>query len=474
MPSDIKKSKSSRTLKTAPLYDQRILNSGLPPEPKRSSREPKEGQKPKDRQTPLADAPPPQQGQKNLYRKLTRSSVTEIFNKPLPRVDNTLPPVAAEAKDQYLPSSPDFQLPSEEIQRQRRLEKVRRMLGERIPAELIYRGGTKIINVNAFPDPPSPTQTDTLTQREQREKQPKQPLRIARRASFSPSSFPTLSSVSATLLPTGHASALGKSHILTHLNGPPTPTANSLLKEGLQEGRKTNSDVNAHPEPRMFSPFVFTKDVTLPRARTFHAIVSSNKSRPSTADGPSDAPLQRRKDVEKNSSPPRPSSLHTSTVIQPSSPTRDSQNDKPSVMEPTLEVDVDSHLSRPESTLLSPMEFTKPSFQLTVGDEDGVEDDSSSGSQTPPPRPRYRKQSETVRGRTSSHTSNSDLHALFSRPDTPFVDSVESGLLAPQATVEGQGDPRDPVMRRERRQGWSGEWNRGDMQDVIKTLRTLK
>jgi hypothetical protein len=148
-------------------------------------------------------------------------------------------------------------------------------------------------------------------------------------------------------------------------------------------------------------------------------------------------------------------------------------------MEPTLEVDMDSHLSRPESSLLSPMKFSKSSFQLTAGDEDGVENDPSSETQASPLIHRFRKESETVCGKTSSHSSasNSDLHALFSRPDTPFMDSVvplEPGPLAPQATVQGQDEAQDAVVRRERRQGWSGEWNREDMQDVIKTLRSLK
>ena len=54
---------------------------------------------------------------------------------------------------------------------------------------------------------------------------------------------------------------------------------------------------------------------------------------------------------------------------------------------------------------------------------------------------------------------------------TPFVDAVV--LAEPHDatswTAEGQN-----VVRRERLQGWSGEWNRNDMQDVISKLRNLK
>jgi hypothetical protein len=180
----------------------------------RSARESEQGQQPNEQKTLFVDRSHPPQGQSNFHRRPTHSSVIEIFDNPLPQVDSSLPLLPSEAKGQHSPRSPDFEFPSVEVQRQRRLEKVRRMLGERVPPELIYRGGIKrIMNVNVFPDPPSPVQTDTFTRREQREKQPKKPLGLARRASLTPSSFPTLSSVSATLLPTGHA--LGKPHYLT-------------------------------------------------------------------------------------------------------------------------------------------------------------------------------------------------------------------------------------------------------------------
>ncbi|KAF7437500.1 hypothetical protein PC9H_004341 [Pleurotus ostreatus] len=59
------------------------------------------------------------------------------------------------------------------------------------------------------------------------------------------------------------------------------------------------------------------------------------------------------------------------------------------------------------------------------------------------------------------------------RPSTPFIDA----LVPMDEEAETQAPPVKlirPSSRRERRQGWSGEWNRDDMQDVIKKLRNLK
>ncbi|KAF4584686.1 hypothetical protein EYR38_001916 [Pleurotus pulmonarius] len=59
------------------------------------------------------------------------------------------------------------------------------------------------------------------------------------------------------------------------------------------------------------------------------------------------------------------------------------------------------------------------------------------------------------------------------RPSTPFIDA----LVPMDEEAETHAPPVKlirPSSRRERRQGWSGEWNRDDMQDVIKKLRNLK
>ncbi|KAJ7097136.1 hypothetical protein B0H15DRAFT_824958 [Mycena belliarum] len=63
---------------------------------------------------------------------------------------------------------------------------------------------------------------------------------------------------------------------------------------------------------------------------------------------------------------------------------------------------------------------------------------------------------------------------LRARPTTPFADYYnDDGDVEPESESELMG-PGAGVSRRERGQGWSGEWNQRDMQAVIAKLRSLK
>ena len=58
-------------------------------------------------------------------------------------------------------------------------------------------------------------------------------------------------------------------------------------------------------------------------------------------------------------------------------------------------------------------------------------------------------------------------------PRTPFTHAFEpllEHLVPPSVTASG----RQTAKRNERRQGWSGEWNQPDIQDVIERLRNIK
>lgn len=58
-------------------------------------------------------------------------------------------------------------------------------------------------------------------------------------------------------------------------------------------------------------------------------------------------------------------------------------------------------------------------------------------------------------------------------PRTPFAHAFEPAmvhLVPPSLTDSG----RQTAKRNERRQGWSGEWNQPDIQDVIERLRNIK
>lgn len=177
-------------------------------------REPRGDQQRKERRLLPADTSPhpSMQGHSDMGQsKSSRRSVIDVFDQSLPQVDVSSLPLVAETDSA---SSPDFEeLPSEEIQRQRRLQKVRRMLGEQIPPELVNHGDPKCIaNNSALPIQPS--HSDEVLRYEQKEMQ-SNILPSTRRTSLTPSSFPTLSSVSATLSP---IRALGKFHMLAYLD----------------------------------------------------------------------------------------------------------------------------------------------------------------------------------------------------------------------------------------------------------------
>ncbi|KAJ7120276.1 hypothetical protein C8R44DRAFT_737103 [Mycena epipterygia] len=67
-------------------------------------------------------------------------------------------------------------------------------------------------------------------------------------------------------------------------------------------------------------------------------------------------------------------------------------------------------------------------------------------------------------------------HPVPYRPDTPFIDAIipESQVLVGGGErSHGQG-MKPSVVRSEPKEGWMGEWNQNDMQDVINKLRSLK
>ncbi|KAK7029652.1 hypothetical protein VNI00_014350 [Paramarasmius palmivorus] len=74
---------------------------------------------------------------------------------------------------------------------------------------------------------------------------------------------------------------------------------------------------------------------------------------------------------------------------------------------------------------------------------------------------------------STSHGGSPTADRHFAdRAESPFQDStvpVQAWLSASWAAKK-----ESAVVRRERNEGWSGEWNRSDMQDVIRKLRHLK
>ncbi|KAF8167122.1 hypothetical protein B0H34DRAFT_1139 [Crassisporium funariophilum] len=59
-------------------------------------------------------------------------------------------------------------------------------------------------------------------------------------------------------------------------------------------------------------------------------------------------------------------------------------------------------------------------------------------------------------------------------PRSPFRNLVETDRLAPPGVNSVVIKSRNSTSRKERRQGWSGEWNQPDIQDVIHKLRIMR
>ncbi|KAG6909568.1 hypothetical protein DXG01_016816 [Tephrocybe rancida] len=448
----------------------------------------------------------------NLHPKEpTETPVIEIIAPGPPRVESRLSShsVDPESPQPITPNSPDFGRPSEEEIRRRRHEKVMRTLGERVPAELVYRG-PKIPNVTVFPEPPSPSDSQVTPRGTTG-------MKLSRRGSFTLSAFPNLSSVTSTL--TNHARAKSRD-ILGAADSPPlnTPTPLSFPQQnhphdiGTPRGNTYRSTTYPRPErpATIYSPITFATGLDRPTSQAFNVLTTEEDNEYNATHT-----AMSRKEVERAAKLARRASLSTATFL-PTSPLRDGFRDiethsprsplrRPYNPEPSTPHDdaVDrTPRQRPESNMLSPLVFSRASmlpgdheFTFTVSDEDTDEtmseerddededeDYASAGSRTPPQHTAKHMYSQSESGHgllsdpTRSHTRSNPHLPLHLRPETPFQDSVvpiaNSGYLTPSGWMKNQGN--DMLQRKERRQGWSGEWNQGDMQDVIRKLRNLK
>ncbi|GLB43814.1 hypothetical protein LshimejAT787_1403260 [Lyophyllum shimeji] len=458
----------------------------------------------KERKVP----PPLHLNGSNLHpRTLQEPPVIEIVAPGPPRVSSRLSSYTLdfESPVSLPPDSPDFHMPSEEEIRRRRHEKVMRTLGERIPSELVNRG-PKIPNVTVFPDPPSDGGSHTARRETTKTK-------LARRASFTLSSLPNLSSVTSALLPVGHGRSKSRDPLDSPVSTPSaTPTPRAFPHRAGQSSMvlrvRNAARSHTHPRPQSIgSPIAFA---------TFHEAASASRSLHAPSQGNSDdrpsGRMAQQTEAERAAKLARRASISTATFL-PSSPSRDGflDLDPPSPRSPvhnsyrpesvSLEPTVYVHARRPRPesmAVMSPLVFAKhtsfvaPSsgnFTFVIDDEEepsqnaaeNDDDGNTAGSRTPP-QCKLKAESDrhgglgTFLGTGSRSRSNPHL-PLHVRPDTPFQDGVplegDSAHLAPPTTwvaVKEQG----MIQRKERRQGWSGEWNQGDMQEVIKKLRNLK
>ncbi|KAG6818814.1 hypothetical protein H0H93_001400 [Arthromyces matolae] len=401
----------------------------------------------------------------NFDRKPIATPEIELIAPGPPRVESRLSSYTTdpESPQPLSPASPDFQQPSEEDMRRRRHQKVMRTLGEEVPAELVYRG-TKIPNVTIFPEPPSPNDSVDLDGKSRKT--------LARRGSL------TLSNLSATLLPS-HARSKSKD-LLNQSRTPvssmstPSPFSRTHGLPDIITPTQGTYRSKTHPRPErpatIYSPITFARPISQAFS-VFDPEIEAGFTAPTLSD----------KEAERAAKLARRASLSTATFL-PTSPLRDGFRDITPVsprspLRPTYESGVCE----------SPKEITNShsrhlDFSFTVIDtdehaEDDEDDDITAGERTPPSRKIYAHSEHgldffSTEKRGHSHSRSNPHLPLFTRPDTPF----QSGLPLEDAHrhLKPEWNGEELLHRKERRQGWSGEWNQGDMQDVIKKLRNLK
>ncbi|KAJ7167181.1 hypothetical protein C8R43DRAFT_1103773 [Mycena crocata] len=321
-------------------------------------------------------------------------------------------PTAAE-----FPSPPDtpMDVPEAELRR-RQLEKATRILGESVPLELVFQPRHPL--VKAFPDPPPRRSTESP----QPGQQPREMLterragKIARRASLSLSTF----------------TSKFRSNSTTH------------SRDSSQESQSTSSSdqsQQSHSRRPPSSPSALMR--SLPRRRSVVA-TSPTTTSPIVFSFPSFRAPSR-----------------SQTLPQPTTPTTPGGG-------PIIDI------RSPESS------------------GNGHDDPEATPIREQPPR--------LARSHSYSHSemlprivpmpAHNHIHAdseqLYSRPVTPFADYTrpvtpfaeyarpETPFADLDPVEPAPNDFLSPVSRKERGQGWSGEWNQRDMQDVIQKLRSLK
>ncbi|KAJ7607269.1 hypothetical protein DFH06DRAFT_216253 [Mycena polygramma] len=177
------------------------------------------------------------------------------------------------------------------------------------------------------------------------------------------------------------------------------------------------------------------------------------------------------------------------------SPSANVDGDGSSVDEEAADVDCDAQVQR--DSLFSPIEFASvwaptitvsmPSLVATTPTSETMSwDDSEPVTPVTQLGPTYHQHVEqnnpldsypTMPGRYSKqHDSDSELAYLQCvpdrfGPDTPFLDKIVA--VSPNG-VARSAFRESSVVRVEAKEGWVGEWNQDDMQDVIHKIRLLK
>ncbi|KAK7024761.1 hypothetical protein R3P38DRAFT_1051136 [Favolaschia claudopus] len=336
----------------------------------------------------------------------------------------------------FSPSTPDLTSPletpidvPEEVIRRRQFDKATRVFGESLPLELVFQSRSQPL-INSFPIPPPrrstegpqlPPPRETMTER--------RPRNLARRASLSLSTFT--------------AKFRSTSRSTTHSRN----SSGDSPSQFQSSPSSSSSDGQQQPPPGHDPAYTHT-----------------SSQRQSILSSPILFSFPKHLHSPTRRAPPTPPPLDTNLVI-------DIGSREPSILFPDEDDDDDRD---PEATPISGVPRLARSHMYsssevlprrTLPHHTRTHTDSAEPSYIDVPRPEtafadyaYARPAEYLR----PSTPFDDLNA----PEPPEVEVDEYIIAHPGATLA--------VSRKERRQGWSGEWNQRDMQDVISKLRSLK
>lgn len=329
----------------------------------------------------------------------------------LPALSIVNPP----ASDFASPPETPIDVPEAELRR-RQLEKATRILGESVPLELVFQPRHPL--VKAFPDPPPRRSTEQPRETEKR------PRKIVRRASLSLSAFTSKlrlgsNSTSHSRDSSGESHSASSSDHSQHLRQPPSPAPSAFSSTGTLLRRRSTV---------LSSPILFS----FPRRPPTRTQTAHHPSTPTTPT--SDLVLDIR-----------------SLAPSEHGHARDNDNDVDVEATPVRERPSQSHFH--SSSQVLPRIVPMPGLTHTHA----------------PSEPHLYSRPETPFADYTRPTT--PFLADYTRPTTPFAGLAQ---LAPDDDSEGAFLALPSVSRKQRGEGWSGEWNQRDMQDVIQKLRSLK
>ncbi|RDB27194.1 hypothetical protein Hypma_004417 [Hypsizygus marmoreus] len=351
--------------------------------------------------------------------ELSRPVLRRLRSVPVSNTDGRHPAHVSSAIAPLSPLSPTFSINLEKAQsvgldsRRKKMAKLKRTLGENVPAELVF--------------PPSHKSSDTTTEKALKPRQRK-PVPFSSPSALTSQPLPHPVESAPPISRPKRKSSRSRARIPKPLQSPPPPTSPSELiippPRNSSKNAPTLAERRRRARPRSLS--LSTGTDMLQRTLREHVAV--------------DAGVESSDEQTMGAAPP---SVSTKIVL-----TRASVD---VYRKPTRDIIPPSRSPPPFQTTVPTHDVYQHRYARSSPSNLNFDLDASSSS------------SNLLRPQQSQHShSKSCSHATTSK--------VQSAIPAKFATAFLS--PAEFGKRKER--GWSGEWNRKDMSEVVKGLRGLK